>query len=273
MVASKRNTWAKRGLKLLLPVLIVVDAALVRSGLLDLRGAIILIIGIEAIIGLSLIAGVTLLVVRRRRKRAAPLDAWSTLEEALEVFLPRPLAKVAVFEPRLFSYLLRWVFRRNRPEEGEFSYHRRSNLWLWPAMALFLTPIELLLFELLVPWSWLRWVLLIAAIYALLWVCGLHASFVLLRHRLEDGGGAASLRCAGGRFCPVLGDRRGKASMPASPRQTRWSAVFTPGRRRICGGERYDQHRVKAPRARGLKRGVSRHRAGHVRAGVRRRAR
>ena len=38
------------------------------------------------------------------------------------------------------------------------------------------------------PWAWLRWVLLIAALYGVLWIGGLIASLKVLPHQLEAGG-------------------------------------------------------------------------------------
>jgi hypothetical protein len=53
-------------------------------------------------------------------------------------------------------------------------------------VALLTAPVELLFFELVIPWTWLRWLLVIAAIYAVFWLLGLYASLVVLPHRLES---------------------------------------------------------------------------------------
>jgi hypothetical protein len=50
------------------------------------------------------------------------------------------------------------------------------------------TPVELLLVELLIPWPWLRWVLLITGIYALIGTFVYCASLVVLPHRLAETG-------------------------------------------------------------------------------------
>ncbi len=50
------------------------------------------------------------------------------------------------------------------------------------------TPVELLILEILVPWVWLRTLLLVLGIYALFWAFGFYASLVALPHRLEASG-------------------------------------------------------------------------------------
>ena len=55
-------------------------------------------------------------------------------------------------------------------------------------VVLITAPLEVLVFELLVPWAWLRWVLLILGVYAVFWFLGFYASLVALPHRLEADG-------------------------------------------------------------------------------------
>ncbi|MAG37663.1 MAG: hypothetical protein CL878_15620, partial [Dehalococcoidia bacterium] len=91
-------------------------------------------------------------------------------------------------EPRLFACLLLWLFQRRRHGQGQFSYHRRSWGGALLLLVLVTAPVEVFLFELLIPWAWLRWVLLVAALYAVLWVAGFVASLRVLPHQLEASG-------------------------------------------------------------------------------------
>jgi hypothetical protein len=84
--------------------------------------------------------------------------------------------------------LLRWAFRRTRQGEDDFSYHKRSLAGALVAVVALTTPLELLIWEFLVPWAWLRIALLILGIYALFWVFGYYASLAVLPHRLEAEG-------------------------------------------------------------------------------------
>ena len=177
----------ERALKWLLPVLIVVEIVLVGTGRLDLGAAIGVAITVEVL--LVVVAGRQLFVaVRRyRRQRTVGLDVWAALEDGLTVLLPRPLARLVSLEPRMIACLLRWIFWRQRQVAGLFSYHRRSWGGALLLLVLLTAPVEIFLFELLVPWAWLRWTLLIAALYAVLWAGGFVAALRVLPHRLESG--------------------------------------------------------------------------------------
>ncbi len=59
---------------------------------------------------------------------------------------------------------------------------------------------ELLIFEILIPWAWLRWLLLILGVYAVFWLLGFYASLATLPHRLE----ANALRLRYGLFAQAL---------------------------------------------------------------------
>ncbi|MHB1134950.1 MAG: hypothetical protein ACYC4L_21475 [Chloroflexota bacterium] len=178
----------ERGLKWLLPLLVVAEVALVRLELLDLGTALWVAIGVEAL--LLIVGGRQLFVAwrRYRRERRAGLNPWLALEEGVAVLLPRPLARVVVLEPRLWAYLFLWLSRRFRRRENEFAYHKRSVMTTFLLLLAFTTPVELLLLELLVPWGWLRWLLLVLSVYALIWLNALYASLVVLPHRLEADG-------------------------------------------------------------------------------------
>jgi hypothetical protein len=96
--------------------------------------------------------------------------------------------RLIVLEMQLWASLFMWLFRSHRRRPQEFSYHKQSLFGVFLVAALFSSPIEILLFELLIPWAWLRWVLLIASLYTLIWVSGYYASLVVHPHRLEADG-------------------------------------------------------------------------------------
>lgn len=91
-------------------------------------------------------------------------------------------------EPRLFACLARWAFRRVRPAEGEFGYHGKSSLGYIVLMIVMTAPVEVLIFEILIPWTWLRWTLLFLSVYAAFWMLGFHASLAALAHQIENSG-------------------------------------------------------------------------------------
>jgi hypothetical protein len=178
----------ERAIKWLMLILIIAEIVLVRAGLLDVSTAIGVVVGIEAL--LLIVAGRQIIVaVRRYRQgRAAGLNLRIAIEDGLTVLLPRKVARIVALEPLLWAYLGKWALRHNHLGQGEFQYHKRSPIGPLLLVILFTTPVEILLFELLIPWDWLRWLLLIAAAYALFWAFAFYASLVVLPHRLEQDG-------------------------------------------------------------------------------------
>jgi hypothetical protein len=88
----------------------------------------------------------------------------------------------------MWGCLYRWVTRRRFHHGHEFSYHRRSPLGAVVLVVLFTTPVELLLFELLIPVWWIRLVLLISAVYAVFWLVAYRAATIVLPHDVTDDG-------------------------------------------------------------------------------------
>ena len=178
----------KRGRWWLILIVGLVSLRLVlgRAGLFDARAAAIVLAGLEVLV-LAVAGWQVVLAVRGyRRDRTAGLDVWAALEEGLAVLLPRPLARLAALEPRLWYCLGRWLARRGRrTAEAEFPYHCRSLVGAIVIVALLTAPVEILFFELVIPWTWLRLLLLVAALYSFVWLLGLYASLVVLPHRLE----------------------------------------------------------------------------------------
>ena len=182
----------KRSFKWLLPVLVLVEVALVRLELLNLRDAVLILVAVEVLL---LLTGGTLLLsaVREyRRNRAAGFDGWRAFESGIAVLLPRLVSRLIVSELRLFYCLILWAMRRTQLREGEFSYHKRSTMDMLILMVVLVTPVEILVIELLLqaflPLLWLRILLFLLAVYAVFWLLGFHASRIILPHRFEETG-------------------------------------------------------------------------------------
>lgn len=110
------------------------------------------------------------------------------VENSFALLLPRRAARMVMLEFQLWACLLLWLFRRRRADLSAFTYHKRSIFGVFLIAALFSSPVEILLFEFLIPWTWLRLLLLIASVYSLVWVLGLYASLVTLPHQLDAEG-------------------------------------------------------------------------------------
>jgi hypothetical protein len=180
------NRVLQPGLKWLLPLLIAVEIVLAIGGVVRPQVAAEIALGVESL--LLLVGGwqVARAVRRYRQDRAAGLEVWAAVEEGMAVFVPRKVARLLVLEPQLWMCLLLWIFRRRRPTASDFSYHKNSIFGVMLIACFFSAPIEILLFELLIPWPWLRLMLLIASLYTLFWVLGYYAALVVRPHRLED---------------------------------------------------------------------------------------
>ena len=185
----------KRLPKVLLPTLILVilaEVALVRLGFLDLDDAVLIVVAVEVL--LLVVGGTRVLSAVReyRRNRAGGLDVCRALEGGAGVLLPWPAARLLVSELRLFYCLVKWLFRHARLREGEFSYHKRSIMGAVVLMVVFVTPVEVLVIEVLLqaflPLIWLRVLLFFLAVYAVFWLIGSYAARVVLPHRLETTG-------------------------------------------------------------------------------------
>lgn len=169
----------------LLPALGLGQFLLLRVGAIDGRGALLAGALLEGAI--LLLAGRQLLVARRayRRERAAGLDVWGALEDGLAILMPRPVARLAVLEPKLWYCLVRWATRR-RPGPATFGYQRRALIGPVLLLALLTLPVELLAAELLAPWAWLRVALALGGVYSLCWMAGFYASLRVLPHQAQD---------------------------------------------------------------------------------------
>ncbi len=173
-----------RALKWIFPVLVIIEIGLVQTGSLSLKDALFVVVGVELL--LAIVAGRQIVTALRRYRanRAAGFDPWQAVEEGLTVFVPRKVARVISLEPRLWVYLWRWIFRRRPPGPDEFTYRKRSIMGVFLIVAVLTAPGEILLWEILIPWNWLRLVLLVLSLYALLWIFAFYASLSVLPHRL-----------------------------------------------------------------------------------------
>lgn len=119
--------------------------------------------------------------------RKAEGDPWKGLEAALAELLPLQAARFVVMELRLWGALSAWIRRRPYTPD-DFPYHARSQMGLLMGVLILVTPAEIAILEILIPWPWLRVVALVLALYALLWILMLFASLRSMPHRLEPYG-------------------------------------------------------------------------------------
>ena len=177
----------QKALKWLLPLVLVIEGALVWSKVLDL-GTAAVVVGVLELLGLLLGLRAIIAAVRQYRSdRAAGLDLTAALEEGLTVIFPRKIARLIALEPQIYVCLYQFARRRRRTAD-EFAYHGRSALGSVVALILLTAPFEILAYELLIPWAGVRWALLLLTIYSVIWLLGLYASFRTLPYQLTAEG-------------------------------------------------------------------------------------
>lgn len=179
----------KRWLKWLVALIFATEFVLLRVGLIQGRLALAVVALVE---GSGTIWGwwrIALAVRRYRRDRAVGLHVWAALDDGLASVFPRRVARLLTLEMRLWASLLAWVARRHhRFGTDAFGYARQSSLGVFLLVIVFTAPVEPLIPELLIPWTWARLALLVLDIYTALWLVGLYASLVALPHRLDADG-------------------------------------------------------------------------------------
>jgi len=108
-------------------------------------------------------------------------DVLGSLRDLVFRAFPAPVAHVFMGEITIWIGLWRLVTRRLRPRHPEFSYHGTPDYGLL-LLVIVTAPAEILLFELLIPWAPLRWLLLVLALYSTLWLVGLTVAPMVFPH-------------------------------------------------------------------------------------------
>ena len=167
------RTWAT-------PVLAVLNVALVVSGVLDLRSAVVLVVVLELLLLLST-AGTALAGLRAfRGLRDGGAAPWPAFVAVVRDGLPRPVAAVLVAEASTVRSL--WLALRRRdagvgPDDLVFGC--AGGVGLTTGAVAVVATVEVVVVHLVVPWPAVRAGLLVVGVWGLLVVLGMWAG---LRH-------------------------------------------------------------------------------------------
>jgi hypothetical protein len=174
-----------RVLKWMAFTVIAVQVTLVATGVLDLGNAVLIAVGIEILTGaLALGLALTARVVYRRLRQSG-VPRWDAFLEAAGTVLPRPMLTLIRYElGGVMSIVLLLRGRKDVPADATvIRYGANQKVFLLVMM--FLGPLEIFLAELLVPWPWLRIVLLIFGIYGVVWLFGVYAGVHTRPHYID----------------------------------------------------------------------------------------
>ncbi len=177
----------ERWLRWLVPLLVAAEIGLIWTGAVGGAAAIGLAVGIESLV---VVVGLRHFLVARAgylQERERGQDGWNAFERGVAMVAPRMAARLLATEIRLWVCLATWLGRRHRRGPDEFTYHQGSIVKYLLVVVFFTLPVEVLAFELLIPWAWLRWVLVVLAAYAVVWMGGMAASLAVLPHSVGRG--------------------------------------------------------------------------------------
>ncbi|HZM77905.1 MAG TPA: hypothetical protein VFC19_19475 [Candidatus Limnocylindrales bacterium] len=172
----------KRWLRWLPFAIVLVEAVLLATGVLTLGQAAVLLLILEVLLAVAIVGEFAALLRAYRRARRAEAGRAAAFSAALDAVLPPPLAYLVRQEFRMFSAVYGALRRRRRvrPDEEVVTYGGQLRTLLIGMVAVSI--IEVVVVELLVPWDWLRWTLVILGAYGLLWVLGFASSIYTSPH-------------------------------------------------------------------------------------------
>jgi len=190
LAAVITRAWHRIG-PWLTPALVVVEVALVTSGLVSIRNAVVVGVVIEAALWVTVLSRVVVGARRFRAERRGGFDRWAAAEAGLAAVVPRPLARFILLEPHLWACLVSWALRRPGPAgPGTFRYDRGLR-WVF-ILVIALVVVEGAVVDgvvaLVAPGTAWVWVVLGVHLYALAMLLALRASFVTHPHLLAVSG-------------------------------------------------------------------------------------
>ena len=123
---------------------------------------------------------VVLTLIRLRRVVNTPADDDSSLLD--RVLAEEPLLRPAVSELRYYYSLVLAVTGKRRVPTGTASFGYTKGVMAVPVAIVMVSLVELVAVHLLVPWQWLRIVLLLFSIWGVLFVAGFFAARIVHPH-------------------------------------------------------------------------------------------
>lgn len=155
----------------------VVSWALFQSGLVDAASALTLFFAIE--IPMAVLLGCITIARFRSSRQEAPKSLIGKLDA---VAAEEPLLRYPVSEVKLLVSLVK-VIRRRTPHPSTFGYVKGT--LTVPVAFVVASLIEIVVVHLLVPWQWLRLLLLAGTLYGIVLLLGVFAARVDNPHRVS----------------------------------------------------------------------------------------
>lgn len=179
---TQRSPWLKQAHRIQAAITLLVLVTLLAlnlTGAITAGTAVLLFIAIELPL-LIVFTISTLLRFRRREGATTPpiLDRLETEE---------PLLRPAVSELRAFQSLGLAIAGRRRTPGGSAPFGYTKGTMTFPLVMVALSLVELVIVHVLVPWLWLKLVLLVPTAWGVLFILGLFASRIVHPHFILNG--------------------------------------------------------------------------------------
>lgn len=182
-MAQRRDWWraTHRAQAVLTIVVVLTLLVLNRVGAVSGGTALRLFLMIELPMVIAL---VTVSVLRfRRRGREDGTSETGVLDRLVA---EEPLLRPAVAELRAFGSLVLAARRKRKVPPGAAWFGYTRGTMAFPAVMIGVSIVELVIAHLLVPWVWLRLVMLVLTVWGVLFVCGYFASRIVHPHLVTD---------------------------------------------------------------------------------------
>lgn len=166
-------------------VAVAAQAVLYFTGVLTLHQAAIVLLVIEGLLATVIVGEALLLIRAYRRAHRGGAGRADALGSALEAVLPAPIAFLVRQELRIFTALVNGLRRRRDVAAGDWVLTYEARLRGVLGIMIGIAAFELAVVEFLVPWTWLRWALLVLGAYGVVWVLGLGASAYTRPHLVD----------------------------------------------------------------------------------------
>ncbi|RLZ04060.1 hypothetical protein CWC38_02265 [Kocuria tytonicola] len=182
-----------RVLKWVTPVVVVVHAVLVATGVLDLGSAVRIALTIEVVLLLATIVLAMAAAGTYRQQRREGATKGAALAAAAREALPGPVVAIMRHEFHVLRAL--WLALRHRDDTptgaATFSYGASQGPIFYTLTAVSL--VEIGVVHWLVPWAWARLLLGFLGLYGAVWLIGFYQTFRRRPHYVHEG--RLVLRC------------------------------------------------------------------------------
>lgn len=161
---------------LLTVAVVVVDAVLLATGVVTARGALLLVVLVELPLLILTLAALAIAVRAQRR-------VGSTLRTVLG---RSPIAPVVRAELRTYASLVRWILRRPAVPRGATALPATEGVLTVPVAFSIVTVIELVALDIILPWWWVRVLVVLVSLWSLVMLWGIVSLRVTSPHVLTD---------------------------------------------------------------------------------------